>query len=134
MPNPTQEDLKKVIRNEPDLSTFGLVWLWQRKKPADRKRFLRDRRALSGELQMFRLCCKWLSLCGSRKTINMNIGSSYALKHEVERWSGEYITNGAFVAAVIHLGIPFKRYSGSPNIAVALSSRLPSGSSRLEAK
>jgi hypothetical protein len=34
-----------------------------------------------------------------RKTVRRTTGSSYGLKHEAERWSGGYISNGALIAA-----------------------------------
>ena len=34
-----------------------------------------------------------------RKTINRKLGTSYGLKHQAERYMGEYISNGAFIAA-----------------------------------
>lgn len=51
--------------------------------------------------------------------------SSYGLKHRVEEWSGEYVCNGAFIAAVLYMGIPYRAYDDSPNIDVAISSACP---------
>jgi hypothetical protein len=47
--------------------------------------------------------------------------TSYHLKHLVEKWSNEYIPNGALIAAVIHLGIPYEKHSDYPNIDVAVN-------------
>lgn len=35
---------------------------------------------------------------------------SYKLKHQVERWAGFYIREGALIAAAIALGVPLKRH------------------------
>jgi len=123
---PTQEDLLATIEKEPLLTDYGMA-VWHRTPPADRAAMIeRDRQDLKDRLRQFRLCCEWLSICNRRKTINYGIGSSWGLKHRVERYYKEYITNGAFIAAVIHMGIPYKK-DGS-DVYVALSSRhLPGG-------
>jgi len=53
--------------------------------------------------KMVKLCRKFIRemMSPSKSAIN----SSYHLKHEVERWSGVYITNGAFILAALLEGI-----------------------------
>jgi hypothetical protein len=123
----TQAHLLKAMEKEPALTEFGIgIFPQKNLSPEERSRKLeQEREALRKNLEHFRLCCQWLSLCLRRKTINHGIGTSYRLKHHVEKHFGKYVTNGSFIAAVIHLGIPYKIYPDSPNIAVALSSRLP---------
>jgi len=108
--------ISKILKQEPDLCAWGLA-----------DDYLRRRNGVSCKSPIdpeeFQVCLTWLSLCQVRKTVNPGIGSSYGLKHRVEHWSGRYVTNGAFIAAVIHLGIPFKRYPDSPNIHLALSGK-----------
>jgi len=42
--------------------------------------------------------------------------TSYGLKHTVERWADEYVTNGSFIEAVDRRGIAWKpSFKGSPN-------------------
>lgn len=122
---PTQEDLLNAMAKEPALTYFGLGVYDQHKKSKDEyeREFIQKREQLEGSLHQFQLCCEWLSLCQPRQTINTKIGSSYRLKHVVEAYYGEYIANGVFIAAVIHMGIPYKSHGDSPNIHVALSSK-----------
>lgn len=56
------------------------------------------------------LCEKWIKeFARARKTINCS-SNSYSLKHTVERWSGTYISNGAFIQAALNLGYRYKRF------------------------
>lgn len=107
---PTEAIIKRICKAEPALCEYGLDPVYAQKHG----------RHIDPE--HFELCVKWLELCQVRKTINPNIGS-YGLKHRVERYFGRYVTNGAFIAAVIYLRIPYKRNEIGPNIRVALSSR-----------
>lgn len=117
--NPSQADLLKAMDQEPILTDFGLGIF------PGRQVFEEERTRLAGQLRMFQLCCQWLSLCTIQRSINRR-HTSYGLKHCVERYFGTYITNGAFIAAVIYLGIPYKpSYLGSPNISLGISSKLP---------
>lgn len=55
------------------------------------------------------LCVEWLKLyITPRRTVNTK-ASSYGLKHTVETWAGEYISNGAFIAAAQRLGYRIHR-------------------------
>ncbi|MEN8258831.1 MAG: hypothetical protein ABFS09_13300, partial [Thermodesulfobacteriota bacterium] len=115
----TPEDaLNEVMAAHPELLVWGLATFRDKKNYAESGH---DRLRLS--VDEFRASCEWLLLCKTIKTPNDRIGSSYGLKHRVEKWVGEYISNGAFIAAVFFLGIPYKEYWGSPNISVAISSR-----------
>lgn len=69
-----------------------------------------------------RLCMEWLKrFARPRKTVNYRIGS-YGLKHCVEGWDGDYVSNGAFIEAAYRLG--FEIIQGgplSPNAGFRLS-------------
>jgi hypothetical protein len=55
---------------------------------------------------------------GRRKTINRRIGSSYGLKHRVERWHRDqgnddcYVANGCFLMAAHRLGFLIEPITG----------------------
>jgi len=68
----------------------------------------------------------WLGHIPKRKTVNYG---SYGLKHQAERWARGYVSNGALIAAAIHLGFKVKRVPGTPNalINVAGRTKWPSG-------
>ena len=128
--HPSKEDLIQVVDNHPDVSSWGVggpqSWT-ARRNGRTPEHFEADRQSLREDVRMFQLCCQWLSLFRRRKTINLNLGTSYGLKHAVEEWSGEYIHNGAFIAAVFHLGIPYLSRADSPNIKIAISRKLVDG-------
>jgi hypothetical protein len=67
------------------------------------------------------ICIDWLKTKKTQKSVN-KISSSYGIKHEIEREFKTYVCNGAFIAAIIHLGIPYKR-GRTPNIFVAISGK-----------
>lgn len=74
----------------------------------------------------FEACCKWLDECVINKTANQDSLSSYRLKHMVEKDHKSYISNGALIAAVIFLDIPYVEHPDeSPNISVGISKRSP---------
>lgn len=117
--NLTKQDLMKAMEKEPGLTDMGISW----KTSGDD--FERHRTDLADNLKDFRLCCKWLSQCKQIKTINRQAGNSYSLKPLIEAWAGKYISNGAIIAAAIHLEIPYQTFFDSPNICLALSNRCP---------
>jgi hypothetical protein len=65
------------------------------------------------------ICKQWLRVFTSQlRSIRADAGSSYALKHEVERdmGPGVYVSNGAFIQAAEEEGYRWKRASDdSPN-------------------
>ena len=65
----------------------------------------------------------WLSAVQRTKTANRR-HDSYGLKGFAEEAAGgEYVSNGAFVAAAVHLGIPYEIIDGSPNVLFGISER-----------
>jgi hypothetical protein len=60
------------------------------------------------------ICKTWIELYGRPKKAFGN-RSSYVLKHVVERWAGEYVTNGAFIEAARQLGYEYERIDRTPN-------------------
>jgi len=64
---------------------------------------------------------RFLNRCDTRKTLARSRGS-YGLKHCAENLYGNnYLCNGALIAAVIHLGLKYKRDGeDSPNITVGV--------------
>jgi len=119
----TQNDLARVLDATPGLCAWGMgseeVCLRNRVDLAANREILRS------SFREFKDCCEWLSKCELLETANEQCVGSYGLKHIVEFACGDYVSNGALIAAVIHLGIPFKGDPDSPNIKVAISSRCP---------
>lgn len=72
-----------------------------------------------GEVQ---LCADWLAAQDIAPRITGRHYTSYFLKHAVEFATGDhiYVANGAFLTAVVILGIPYRPLPGSPNAVVAV--------------
>jgi hypothetical protein len=64
-----------------------------------------------------------LSKFGRRKSMN-RARSSYGLKHDAERMSGDYVANGMMIAAALAMGFSAERpHSGLPNAHFNISSK-----------
>lgn len=73
------------------------------------------------------LAMRWLEYHGRRATINPKF-SSYGLKHLAEKTTAAlrpgavpYISNGAFIAAAVHLGYRVSRIRNTPNVCLNFS-------------
>lgn len=122
------EDFQKVIEEEPSLTSSGVNSLFTimsfGKIPLEeaKEQLKHERESFLLHFNEFEICCNWLSKFKKVKTPQY---SSYYLKHVVEKLAGEYISNGALIAAALHLGLPTKFYHDSPNINVAISKKCP---------
>ena len=127
-----ESDIEHALETEPSLTHFGLgVYLPRRwKLPVNERRERTKKLLAEGRQQLLeraeevQLCCDWLDLVLQRKTINRK-RSSYGYKHEVQRYFGQYVSNGAFIAALIIKGVPYKTHPDNPNVNAALSNKLP---------
>lgn len=108
-------DLEAIMEAEPVLNTigFGLSNCTTYKNLEERRAALAERRAdLRKQIGTCAKVAKWLKENTlPRKTINRN-DSSYGWKHIVEKEIGEYVSNGAFIAAAIHCGFKFSAEGG----------------------
>jgi hypothetical protein len=79
----------------------------------------------------FRRAYDWLVQVPVRSSINRSHGS-YGLKHAAEAWSGDYVSNGALIAAALHLGLRMEPIAGTPNayFNVAAPSKWPRATGR----
>jgi hypothetical protein len=64
---------------------------------------------LWGATDQFERAVAWLRTVRHTKTPTL---PSYWLKHQVQRLTGGYVSNGALIAAAIHLGIRVRRSGG----------------------
>lgn len=108
----TDEDICAIMRDHPTLGAhgFGCFGQYHRDYHGDLKAELRkNREELVGSVEQCSNVCKWLSSVAKSKTINKR-HSSYSLKHYFERHCKQYsCSNGAFIAAAIHLGFDWVR-------------------------
>jgi len=121
----TRADIEKVLEKEPLLTANGVGGsAFSRHKTRDErlKEFQEDQDWLLRSEVMCSLCCEWLADKVKIKTINTR-HTSYRYKHMVEHASNRYITNGAFIAAAIHLGFNYKKYRNSPNVTINISEK-----------
>jgi hypothetical protein len=122
--HPSAAALNRIVERNPDLSTWGMMPRYiRRNEGITAEDHDRTRRQLKEQVRGFQLCVRWLSLFRRRQTINFSLGSSYSLKHLVEEWAGEYVSNGSFIAAAIFLNVTYLHRGDSPNIFVAISSK-----------
>ena len=140
---PTEEDFLKAIEKEPYLIDFGIRCSFHidRKKTAEENRadFLNERQSFAASgYREFSVCCEWLHGCKQRKTINTSF-NSYSYKHMVEAWAKRngsddyYVSNGAFIAAAIHMGYHWKLEFDSPNVMFNISAKSPAIPYKLKA-
>lgn len=123
MKTPDEEKFKETVNSVPNLCMSGLV------NNAYCKHFdfemNQNKERLLECYNEFKLCCEWLSKCKLNQTATFKSPNSYGLKHLVENHSKTYISNGALIAAVIFLGIPYKPHTDPPNISVGVSKACP---------
>lgn len=120
----TKADIEAVMREIPELGDFGVgIFNQGRGKSLEERRAEREaeKRALLNSADICTKICEWLADFEMTKAINHK-HSSYGLKHLAEKEIG-YITNGAFIAAAVHSGFPFKVFPDSPNMCFGISER-----------
>lgn len=113
---PTFPDFQKIIQETPGLCDQGLLQTKRQPDIADSKDLL-----LREGFAAFVASCKWLSVRQFNKNVQRNSWSSYGLKEFVEREYGIYVPNGAFIAAVLYTGAPWRPFPDSPNLMVGIA-------------
>ena len=119
----TRVDIRAVIARMPLLNADGngISNASSSDSPADRNApFLVGQASLLASSKACSRICKWLSTVERTKNPNF---SSYALKHCAEAEIGS-ISNGAFIAAAIHCGVPYKEVPGSINVNFGISKKI----------
>lgn len=101
-------NLNEILEKEPLLTADGIGW-------GEQSDFYRK-----GYKEQIQTCVDWLQARKTQEEINRSV-SSYGIKHIVEKETKKYVANGCFIAAVIHLGIPYERNPGTTNICIAMS-------------
>lgn len=111
----------RVLKMYPDLTRDGLGHNWLRniEEPPDPK--------------CVDICIMWMLKNRDRiyrKTLNFR-QTSYGVKHEVERETGEYVANGDFICAAIMCGYRIKsaKHLG-PNVFLNMKYPTPRGEAK----
>ena len=116
--NDTAQRLPAILSQHPLLTYFGFGEF--NRPAATTEKGRNDLLAAIAEIDRARA---WLRTQQPRLTLNPH-RSSYGLKHIAERATGDYISNGAFIAAVLLEGWKVKRISEiSPNARLNISEK-----------
>lgn len=116
--NDTERRLPVILKQYPLLTYFGFGEF--NRPAATTEEGRRDLLAAIAEIDRARA---WLRTQQPRRTLNPR-RSSYGLKHIAERATGDYISNGAFIAAVLLEGWKVRRISEiSPNARLNISEK-----------
>lgn len=119
MTRPTERQFHDLIEKHPHLCAWG--W-WNLMMEIDLEG---DRGSLSLRFDEFSRSVEWLRQCRTTKAATQSSPSSYNLKHRAEDVTGDYICNGAMIAAALYLGVPVKAFPDSPNPGIGVSKRCP---------
>lgn len=119
----TKKDIEKVIKQVPDLHIYGIGFVEELRGKNIGEEMKRLQKLLLEESKSCTYVCDWLADKKKLKNINLNIASSYGLKHRVEKEYNTYIPNGAFICAAIFCGFNYKRKLGGVKIFFNLSKR-----------
>lgn len=104
-------DINQILTKEPTLTPFGIE---------GPKTMHSDFGFEQKDITQIQTCIDWLETRQIRKRMNRKC-SSYGVKHILENELDTYVTNGCFIAAVIQLGIPYRKIPDSPNIFIPIS-------------
>jgi hypothetical protein len=108
----SEADVVCIMERHPTLSAFGFGCFGQyhREFRNDISEELKgDRQELRESVDQCQRACDWLSRVEISKSIH-RCHSSYGLKHQVERYYDMIpCSNGAFIAAAIHMGFKWKQ-------------------------
>lgn len=117
----TTIDYLNTLNSLENITDMGLIY---ETTPDD---YSQKRKELESRYEEFKACCDWIEKYKFhptekqfRKYVQVQTYTSYYLKHLVEKWSGKYISNGAFIAAVRFMDIPSRPIYGTPDISVTL--------------
>jgi hypothetical protein len=108
--------LRDAMAKQPDLTIDGLAG-------PTRNAFAERRAELEKGVDQFERAVTWLTLVPPRQSPNRRHGHSYEVKHAAQRWAGGYISNGALIAAALHLNLPIHQCPSGINAWLAISSR-----------
>jgi len=120
MKAPTREGFLETLKDWPALTAHGL----KSRQACERLNIDYDgcRRALENEYDSFVACCEWLSSCPLTKHVSPKSPHSYFIRDKLgDSMDRRYLSNGAFIAAVLYLGVPYKWDYADSNIQVAIS-------------
>ena len=105
-----KETIINYLTNNNELTYNGIEWDFENPN------YKEQRAHLLNAIDEIQSCIWWLVEFYKPNRTMKNLNSSYGLKFYVEKFFGEYVSNGSFVAAVELLRMKNKRYEDDPNI------------------
>lgn len=111
-----RDALRAILDEHPDLGRFGFRQRGTNPAVHDAHRKIDDE-----FLMEFCFAATWLV---RQRQVKRPQAGSYGLKHFAERSLGSYVSNGALIAAAIHLGFPIERRGSGPNASLGVARRL----------
>jgi hypothetical protein len=106
------ETIINYVKNNKELTYNGIEWNF--KNP----NYKNQRAHLLNAIDEIQKCVWWLVEFHKPNRTMRNVKSSYGLKFYVEKFFGDYVSNGSFVAAVELLRLNYRCYKGDPNIYI----------------
>jgi len=110
-------EILQFLIKHPELTYNGLEW--NRKNP----KYKAQRVDLFQNLVEIEKCMNWLDRFYVPSSRTKDKTNSYVLKHYVEKYYREYISNGAFVTAIMMKGYDYKTLNNNPNVFIKLHPR-----------
>jgi hypothetical protein len=119
-------DMGDVLEREPELGDFGFGVFDPRSKTSEQRaaELRRQREAIREPTALGQFLAARLWLRGFAKTKAQDkYGTSYGLKHVMQRNIDCYVTNGCFIAAAIAEGFIVRRIGDGPNASFNISAK-----------
>ena len=110
-------EILQFLINHPELTYNGIEW------NQNNPNYKQHRVDLFRCLDEIDKCMEWLDNIYVPSSRKKNETNSYALKHYVEKYYREYISNGAFVTAVMMKNLDYKTVKDNPNLFIRLHPR-----------
>jgi hypothetical protein len=107
----------RIIKDNPELTSEGIEWNLKNKN------FKLQRIILLESQDEIRKCIWWLQDFYKPNKSMKNLSSSYGLKHLVEKYYDDYVSNGSFVTAAKYLRLKCREFKGDPNIYLPFSKK-----------
>jgi hypothetical protein len=107
----------RIIKDNPELTSEGIEWNLKNKNYKIQRKTLLD-----SELEI-RKCIWWLQDFYKPNKSMKNLIGSYGLKHLVEKYYDDYVSNGSFVTAAKYLRLKAREFKDDPNIYLPFSKK-----------
>ncbi len=119
--NVNAASFEKVLGKNPTLCERGLLGPEAQGDSA----FCAERDCLASAFDEFALCCDRLLDCTPLRRVSFVAPPSSALAAHFSKQIGRSISNGALIAAVLHMRLPIHRLPDSTDVLVGVSLRSP---------